>query len=501
MVNYSWRMRAFSGLILALFIHAVAAQPGFKTTLTQNGVNYLETVGIEFLQKALASLTVPDINGKTSSPIGTIDYSLTSITLSNTNLGNDAITIVPGTGLQLTLSNVGASAHLNWHYKMEDFPHTSDGGSADIAVSQTSATATISVVNQNGLPFVNCPSATVNVGHLDINLHGGASWLYQLFVNAFTGSIESSIASALHDAIVENINSGLNKAIKSLPISEPIDSKVEIDFPLVSNPVFASGYFSLPTLGEFYVIGAHTETPYPRPPIPDVVTSQMLQILITEYVVVSAGYVYWKLGELETTITQKDIPSNVPVQLNTTFFKAVLPQLYTTFPNMAMELDLAATQMPSCTFSSTGAAISVTGNIVVNVVQPNGTLTPAFTLTGPVSLAGVALLNGQVIYGNLSYLSADFTVSQSNIGPFSPSGLDTIINLLFEAGVVPQVNKILAKGFPLPTVTGLTFVNPTIGWGDHFLYVSTDVTYTPSFEDDAVKPAVPIIPRPRIVIA
>lgn len=486
-------MKACLALCLAALACTVSAQPGFKTTLTQSGLDYLRTIGVELLQQALSSLKIPDITGSTGTPIGTIDYQLTDIQLTGTNLGTSAIAIVPGSGLALTLSGVGASVHLNWHYKMKDWPHTSDGGSADVKVSSTSASASIAVTDQGGLPYVTCTNAAVNVGHLDIDLHGGASWLYQIFVNVFSGQIQDSIQDALKDAIVQNINDGLNKAIKTLPISEPIDSHVEIDFPLVSNPIFAPGYFSLPTLGEFYQINHHTETPYPRTATPDVITGEMVQMILTEFVAVSAGYVYWQLGELATTITPNDVPANSPFQLNTTYFKFLVPPLYNMYPNMAMQLQLAATQMPSAKFTPSGAAISVYGNMLVQVILPNKTIVDACTLSGPVYLSGVALLNGETIYGNISYLSCNFTVTQTNIGQFSPAQLDAILNFLFSYGIVPQVNKRLAKGFPLPTVTGLTFVNPTVGWGNGYLYVSTNAQYVPpKFDDDASTKPVPL---------
>jgi hypothetical protein len=59
-----------------------------------------------------------------------------------------------------------------------------------------------------------------------------------------------------------------------------------------------------------------------------------------------------------------------------------------------------------------------------------------------------------MIYGNLTYLSGNFSLLSSNIGNFDVSLLDEILNLMFSKGVIPAVNVELAQGFPLPTVNG-----------------------------------------------
>ena len=82
-----------------------------------------------------------------------------------------------------------------------------------------------------------------------IDLHGGASWLYQIFVNMFSDSIKNSVQNALQDAITQNINDGLNNTLSTIPIEQQLSSQVEIDFPLVANPIFTTSYFTLPQLG------------------------------------------------------------------------------------------------------------------------------------------------------------------------------------------------------------------------------------------------------------
>lgn len=100
-------------------------------------------------------------------------------------------------------------------------------------------------------------------------------------------------------------------------------------------------------------------------------------------------------------------------------------------------------------------------------------------MNGTVSSSAVALLNGQSIYGNMTYLNGNFGLLASNIGPVDVSSFVSLLDTLLADGVVPVINGYLENGFPLPTVPGLTLVNPQIGYGQDFIYVGTDITYTP----------------------
>jgi hypothetical protein len=67
------------------------------------------------------------------SPIGNIDYDLTSIVLHTIALSRSSVTLQP-TGMQIAV-DLDISATLNWHYHCWV---ASDGGSADLKLSGAS---------------------------------------------------------------------------------------------------------------------------------------------------------------------------------------------------------------------------------------------------------------------------------------------------------------------------------------------------------------------------
>jgi len=456
-----------------------AELPGFKTAVTQNGLNYFETVGIEILEKILATLVIPDLSGDAGTPIGHVDWWLTQIKLHSFAIPAHIIKIDAGLGVTLAFANVEAAITLDWKYRKVSWPHISDHGSADIGFTGAGTFVTLAVTTVNSRPHVDVRSDAFNIGNLHIKLHGGASWLYDFFINILKKYIEEAINKAVTEAITKNVDNGVNKALSTLPIEVPINHEVEIDFPLVDNPYFGSTYLTISQLGEFYEIAHHTECPSPRYPLPNQVTGQMVNMMVGEYVANSAGFVFYNLGKLKITIHPEDIPSWSPFKLNTASFQTILPQLYNKYPNLPMQLNVYCTQTPIAAFSSSGATVSATGNIDFMVIEANGTVVDAFTLNGTISTHGQALLEHTTLYGNLTYLKADFSLYSSNIGPFNVAVFDNIINMFFSQGLIPAINNVLKQGFPLPTIKGLTFVNPSIGWGSGYLYVATDVTYTP----------------------
>lgn len=174
------------------------------------------------------------------------------------------------------------------------------------------------------------------------------------------------------------------------------------------------------------------------------------------------------------------VPPNSPIQLNTTDWKSVIPQLYQKFPNLLMQASVVATSAPLVSFEATGSVVNGIGDILVEVVETNGTVAPAFILTVKLSCEGNAYIDGLRIYGNLTYVSDTVTLKESFIGPFDPTSVNTLVAYFLQNGVIPYLNGFIEKGINIPMLNGVQFVNPTIGHGDGYLFVSTDLLYTGS---------------------
>eukprot|EP01114_Cavostelium_apophysatum_P018711 TRINITY_DN5856_c0_g1_i2.p1 TRINITY_DN5856_c0_g1~~TRINITY_DN5856_c0_g1_i2.p1 ORF type:complete len:211 (+),score=42.97 TRINITY_DN5856_c0_g1_i2:986-1618(+) len=201
-------------------------------------------------------------------------------------------------------------------------------------------------------------------------------------------------------------------------------------------------------------------------------------MIISDFVAQSAGFALFQIGKLKAVVTNAELPSWAPIRMNTSYFVNMLPNLYDSCPDCAMELNLEATEAPQITFTSSGISGFINGNIGVITLNSTGS-NQAFVLSGNISCSGDAILQGQNIYGNFTYQDSNFVVIDSTIGYVSVPLIDDLVSLLIKNGLVPEINEELAVGIPLPTVKGVSFTDPTVGYGDHYVYVSTDINYSP----------------------
>lgn len=476
--------------IAALFFVGVLAQnPGFQIGLTNKGLDYVRQVAVPILIKELQTLAVPDIHGDENTPVGHVSYDLTHIHVNSVSLPTSSI-LVNTVGLAVSISGLSLSMGANWHYREDSWPHITDHGSCDISASGVSVAVTVSIgVSPTHEPTVNTASCSSNIGKLDITFHGGASWLYNLFSGFIADALKSSLNGQICDIIKNEINVEGNKVLATLPVQEKIDQYSAINFELISAPALPGDYIATRHKGEFFSIAKPVESPFVAPglPLPASGTlTRMFYVWISGYLLESAGWVYEQVGVLNYTIQPSMVPASFPLQLNTSSFKAFIPALYAAYPNMAMQADIFATGNPlTVTIAPSGMMVVGTATIGFNVIQPNKTVTPnVFAIDvlvfadGRVWVAGDGTHNS--IAANLSLVNVSMTLASSTIGPVKLAPLQFVLNIFTSLFLLPSLNKQLNKGFVIPVVDGITFVNPQVTLADGFLLIDTDVNYTPS---------------------
>ena len=72
----------------------------------------------------------------------------------------------------------------------------------------------------------------------------------------------------------------------------------------------------------------------------------------------------------------------------------------------------------------------------------------------------------------------------SGYGPVDPSGINIIVDYVLSSVLVPYVNKLVAGGFALPSIDGVTFLNSVIASGNNTVRIGTDIAWKPAILDD-----------------
>lgn len=325
-------------------------------------------------QMLFTTLLAPCEKSKSlGSPIGKISYSIEKIKIESVKVGSSEVEIEKDSGLKIELKEVKAKASCDWKYSTWA---AKDHGSADLEAS-VSATAVIAVGDKSDLPSVSVSSEDADVNNLDVKLHGGASWLYNLFVKTFSGAIKDSIKKSLNDALKKQLADQANEFLKSLPTEEKLDPEAKIEFGLVSAPIFSGSHLTTPHQGAVVPLSGDKPPMQPNS-IPDSVTGAMIEVILSEYLANSAGWTYWQSNIMNVTITDAQIPAKSAVHLNTTYFCDMIPVLCQKYPDNLMTLNVAANKAPTASFKSSGLAVEGVGALTVGVVTGSGGVDAAF---------------------------------------------------------------------------------------------------------------------------
>jgi len=474
-------------LFLVLLLHFIgvpsstdATTASLRLFLGQNGITYLKDVIVPILIQKIGTVSIPTISGSIGTPIGNIDYTLSSIQLSGLQIPTSAIAI-SSNGFEITADNVAASMTMNWHYEEAAWPHISDSGSADISVSSTTLAVGADLSGlSNGRPTFSVSSDSVSIGNLDITLHGGASWLYQLFVDAFSSDIKSSAESALQTELTSQLGSIVSGLIATIPISEQISNlPVEINFEFVQPLAFTTNsYLSTQNLGEFYYIPHPQEAPFNLTSIPEQVPQRMVTMAVSTYMIESGLFSFYEANYLHYLILPSVVPSDSPIKLNTSDFCDFVSGLCKAYPNQLMSIFANASSVPIFSITQAGPSGIIQGDLAFST-YPTGK--PLFTLGAHIIVNGnVSIVGGNKITGALTYLKSVLSVVSSEVGTVRVGLLQFAVDYMLSKVLIPHINKLLENGFPIPVFDGITFVSPTISYGTEFVVVSTDISYNPS---------------------
>ncbi|XP_065180329.1 bactericidal permeability-increasing protein-like [Sycon ciliatum] len=475
-------------LCLAVGNPAVSGtEPGFRTAITEKGFDYVRSVGIPMLEKQLSGMSISDQKGKASSPIGKIDYTVSSIKGGTMSIPKSSITLASSSGITISASDASLAVKADWHYRMESWPHVSDHGSCDISVSSVSLTFNVVLgKDSSGHATVSAGSCHADIGHMDVKFHGGASWLYNLFSGSIASSLKGSLASQACSQGKDSINKQANKAVETLPVTVNLDKSALINYALIASPAYTSSYLETQHKGEFFLRAAPTAeaplTPNALPAISKL--DNMMYVWLTEYMALTAGYVYFKSNTLHNLITPKMVPGSSPFSLNTTAFKSMIPALYSKYPNQAMTLFLNNTAPMTVKMTSGLIVGSIPATVQVNALSSANVSTEAFVLQADVhfnATIGVKEAGGKtLVVGEAYYMYTDLALHSSAIGNFSIAGLEEGMNALALIGIIPFLNKQAAAGLPLPVVDGVQFTSPVVQLGEGYIVVATDFDYKPS---------------------
>uniref|UniRef100_A0A6Q2YRB9 Bactericidal permeability-increasing protein n=1 Tax=Esox lucius TaxID=8010 RepID=A0A6Q2YRB9_ESOLU len=402
-------MLLFLILLLPCTNHAFGLNPAIKAVLASKGLKYGTHIGTDWMHEKILSMKVPDVTGGVYIGFGTVKYVLDGISVSSCDVPEPSVNFSEGSGLKIVINGlsiavrvmvifglIGASFLFNLDLTLLVDIGSDDKGHMSILSKYCSA----------------------RINSATINFHGGASWIFQPFVDCFKSRIKALIEEKICPLVDQHV-ADLEQYLTELQVSFQIDPIVVLDVPLTNAPLISSSSLGLDLKGEFYSIKSPKEPPFEAKAF-DLPKDDgfMLSLGLSEFSFNSASYAYFDTGHLHITVTDEMIPPTSPLRLNTSYFGPFIPQLPKLFPNMLMLLEVYAREIPMFSFLPGEVTLDFPGAVKALAILPNRTLTPLFKLNADSLFSGKVYISEGKLKGLMELKNFTLTLASSEIGTF-----------------------------------------------------------------------------------
>jgi len=365
-----------------------------------------------------------------------------------------------------------------------------DHGNFDASASGASVSVSVILgATAGGQPTIRSTGCTCHINDVGIRLHGGASWLYNLFRDKVARSLRDSLQRKVCEAAQNAVNTNVAGELATLPVKVPLghDKQWLLDYRLVSPPAFASGYLESFHKGEFFNAADSTEAPFQPSPLPSPPTAdRMVTFWASSFVLNTAGYVLQKRGVLRHNLTKTDLPAESRDRLNTTCsllagcIGAIVPQVGKKFPNASVEVEMFSSAPPMAGIDPQKLTGSFAGVTVLRARLADGSLAHLFGMNVTAKITVALRLDGTVLKATVTSMENTFAVINSSVGPISTALLGLAFDVAKKTFIIPKLNEAGGIGFPLPTVNHVRFTNTGLQLEKDCVRISTDVTSSSS---------------------
>lgn len=464
-------------LVFASWVHVQSDEGShLSVVVADKGFNFF--VQTLLMQKAEISLPlhIPDINKNTRIPIiGVVHMGALNITLLRFHVASSTIKI-GDTGILITLSGATVNLSFDWEYsyKARFIPITvKDRGNGTVQVDGMDVGLTISLRNDQGSLQLSVPECGSYVKDISIVLEGGASWLYQRFIDAFEDLFTSAVEEAISNKIKEGTES-FNSVLHSFPKEFPISNFAALNITLVGNPELSDSSLKLAIDGLFSakedIMGSKSHNSYLWDSLSCKNPPRMIMTSVNEHVLESAALIYFKADKLHWVVNK--IPGES--LLNTAEWKYIIPQLYKQYPDDQINLNISVQSPPIIKFEKSQVALTVPLDIIINVLDGAETV-PVICVSVVIGVAATPEISGNALAGTIKLEEFTMSLKWSKVGNLHINLVKSLISAALRTVILPLVNMELRKGIPLPVIHGYVLQNSTISYYDSWIVVCTDL--------------------------
>jgi len=479
----------FALVVLALLVSA-DVDPGFRTTVSNGGLEYAKSVLQPILVEKIKTVTIPDLEDTVKTPVGKTKISVTNIHLNDFSLQNTAIVLTAPNVGTVSIDGIALNLNFDWRYKAK---FASDHGSGDASSSGASTKISAAISKDDkGAPVVTLTDTGFDCGDLDIKLHGGASWLYNFIINMFKSVVHNEVNSVVRSKMREIIQGMIEGALSSIPLScKFAGDTMGLSYAMADQPTVLPEYggrMAAGSVAEFFdAKEGPGHSPFKTSAMPKTTATSapgpMLELFLDDFVFNTFSYAYVHSGNAHIQLDKNTVPEEAKPLFISGYYASAMPGLVEKYGMEAdLRLDFDLQQVPTLYMQPDGFQFKSSAMLSLDV-NTNTSYERAAGLNVDIISSGNIQIKGTSIFAEIKTLKVNVSVASSTIGKIDVDGLQQLIDFTVTYAT-SELNEKLAQGIPLPVVNGLAFVDPKITWGANYVAITSSFSYTPpSYKD------------------
>ncbi|GLT83609.1 hypothetical protein SLE2022_018870 [Rubroshorea leprosula] len=467
-----------SFLFIPASSHLESGEDGYISALISNeGLDFAKDLLINKSVSSMIPLQVPDIDKYVKIPvIGRVHVALSNITIYSVDISSSFVR-TGESGVVLVVSVATANLSMNWSYSYRTWlvpVPISDQGSAFVEVQGMEVGVDVALNYQEGTLTLSLLDCGCNVEDVSIKLDGGASWLYQVVVDAFQRKIVTSVENAVSKKIREGMIK-LDSLLQSLPRQIRVNSIAALNVTFTSSPVLSDSSVELEINGlitgadeilvsRHYHKGSHHSVSCKG-------SMKMFEFSLDETVFESASLLYFNANYMHWTVDE------VPEQslLNTAGWRYIVPQLYEQYPDENMDFNISVTSLPIIQIGGHDINTTIYTDFIIDVLHSDEVV-PVACISLVINASGSAEISGSNLAGSIRLVDFTASLKWSNIGPLHLHLIQSVMSTILETAFLPYLNLHLGRGLPVPLPGGYALQNAEIVYVDSRVVICSDVT-------------------------
>ena len=305
-------------------------------------------------------------------------------------------------------------------------------------------------------------------------------------ISLFKSHIKDLIRKEIDKVIRKEINHGLQIGLNKIPMEIKVDKKrgLVIDYSLISTPFIQNNFILFNSYARFINKNIKETQDKDNYFLPFKVPSYDLlgkasQVYVSDYVINTALFTFFKSKDLEILITPDMIPKNLPIKLNTSWLGIIFKDISNVFgEDIPVNIRLIVSENPQMILKEKMISFILPTNIEV-LIQGFEGVAVKFRTTFFVD-AEFKVFEDCKISGNIKNLTIEKTKivwGYTEDENFS-NNIEKQFNTL-KIIALPFINIFVLKNmhFDLPVIRGIKFTDLTISHHENFVIVNYNFNY------------------------